>query len=121
MLNYNKEKIAFSRSLRKNMTSCEKKLWYLFLRNYPVKFRRQKIIGDFIADFYCAKAHLIIEVDGEGHQTLQAEIDDAIRTMIISKQHFRVVRVSNDLIENSFYEVCEYLDKIIQLQINGIE
>ena len=61
---YNKENIPLAKVLRKNMTPWERKLWYNFLRNDPVRFQRQKAIGNDIADFYCAKARLIIELDG---------------------------------------------------------
>ncbi len=50
--------------LRKGMTKEERRLWYDFLRSYPVRFLRQKIIDNYIVDFYCASAKLIIELDG---------------------------------------------------------
>ena len=61
---YNQENIPLARTSRKNMTPWERKLWYDFLRNYPVRVQRQKAIGNYIADFYCAKAGLILELDG---------------------------------------------------------
>ena len=51
------------------MTKEEKHLWYDFLRFYPIRFSRQKVLGQYIADFYCAKAKLVIELDGGGHYT----------------------------------------------------
>ncbi|MBR0414818.1 MAG: DUF559 domain-containing protein [Clostridia bacterium] len=99
------------------MTSCERKLWYLFLRSYPLRFQRQKIIGEFIADFYCAKAHLIIEIDGENHSTPQGIINDQFRTKRIEGKFYKVIRINNEMIENNFYEVCEYIDKTINLLI----
>ena len=53
----------------KNMTPWERKLWYELLGNYSVRFQRQKVIGNYIADAYCAKARLVIELDGGGHYT----------------------------------------------------
>ena len=53
-----------ARRLRSEMTPHERKLWYLFLRKYPVKIYKQRIIGRFIVDFYCASAKLVIELDG---------------------------------------------------------
>ena len=117
MIEYNKEKIAFSRELRKHMTPCESKLWYQFLRNYPIKFRRQRIVGEYISDFYCAKAHLIIEIDGECHNSLQQTIYDKTRTNYLSQEYFRVLRISNEMLNNDFYQVCEYIDKVVQAQI----
>ena len=64
---YYKENVPLAKTLRKNMTPWERKLWFLFLRTYFVRFRRQTIIGNFIVDFYCAKAKLVIELDGGGH------------------------------------------------------
>ena len=58
-----------ARNLRKNMTPQETKLWYQFLRTYPVKVYKQRIIESFIADFYCASARLVIEIDGSQHFT----------------------------------------------------
>ena len=73
---YRKENIPRAKELRKNMTPWERKLWYEFLRNYPLRFQRQKAIGDYIADFYCAKAGLVVELDGGGHyEAPQAERD----------------------------------------------
>ena len=75
MKEYNKSNIPLAKALRKNMTPWERKLWYDFLRNYPVRFQRQKAIDNYIADFYCAKARLIIELDGGG---LRADISARI-------------------------------------------
>jgi len=62
---YNKENIPLAKVLRKNMTPWERKLWYNFLRNYPVRFQRQKAIGNYIADFYCAKARRFLNLTAE--------------------------------------------------------
>ena len=69
MKEYNKSNIPLAKTLRKNMTPWENKLWYQFLRSYPVKFYRQRAVGEYIVDFYCARAKLIIELDGGGHYT----------------------------------------------------
>ena len=66
MIEYDKRNIPRAKELRKNMTPWERKLWYEYLRQYPVRFQRQKAIGEYIADFYCAKARLVIELDGGG-------------------------------------------------------
>ena len=60
MLKYKKSNIAYAKELRKNMTEQERKLWYNFLKKYPVRFQRQKAIDNFIADFYCASVRLAI-------------------------------------------------------------
>ena len=64
---FNPALLSPARELRKNMTKEERHLWYDFLRTYPVKFTKQKIIGNYIVDFYCAKAGLVIELDGSQH------------------------------------------------------
>ena len=61
---HNKSIVPFAKELRKNMTKEERHLWYDFLREYPTKITRQKVLGKYIADFYCAKANLVIELDG---------------------------------------------------------
>ena len=82
MLKYNKDLIAYAKELRKNMTPWEMKLWNWFLREYPIRFQRQKVIDNYIVDFYCAKARLVIELDGGGHYTDEQMQYDATRTKI---------------------------------------
>ena len=95
MKDYNKENIPLAKALRENMTPWERKLWYDFLRNYPVRFQRQKAIGNYIADFYCAKARLIIELDGGGHYTTEQRIKDEQRTNDLNAMNLTVVRICN--------------------------
>ena len=57
----NKELVPFAKQLRKEMTKEERHLWYDFLRNYPIRFLRQKVLGKYIVDIYCAEAKLGIE------------------------------------------------------------
>ncbi|MBE6535584.1 MAG: DUF559 domain-containing protein, partial [Ruminococcaceae bacterium] len=66
---HNKDIVPTAKMLRKNMTKEEKHLWYDFLRTYHIRFLRQKVLGRYIADFYCAEAKLVIELDGSGHYT----------------------------------------------------
>ena len=66
-LPYNHKLIPRAKELRKDATEQEKCLWYKYLSQYPIRFQRQKTIGRFIADFYCAKAKLVIELDGSQH------------------------------------------------------
>ena len=85
MKQYNKENIPLAKTLRKNMTIWERKLWYEFLRLYPIRFQRQKAIGNYIADFYCAKAGLVIELDGGGYYSDEQMKADTIRTKELKK------------------------------------
>ena len=107
---YNKANISLAKVLRKNMTPWERKLWYEYLRNYPVRFQRQKAIGDYIADFYCAKARLVIELDGGGHFTPEQAEMDAVRTNALEAMDLTVLRISNLDIDRNFNGVCEAVD-----------
>ena len=111
---YNKENIPLAKVLRKNMTPWERKIWYDFLRNYPVRFQRQKAIGNYIADFYCAKARLIIELDGGGHHTPEQAEKDEQRTNELNAMNLTVVRICNLDIDRNFCGVCEYVDRLVQ-------
>jgi len=111
---YNKENIPLAKALRKNMTPWERKLWYDFLRGYPVRFQRQKAIGNYIADFYCAKAGLVIELDGGGHYTPDQARKDERRTKDLNAMNLTVVRLCNSDIDRNFRGVCEYIDRLVQ-------
>ena len=111
---YNKENIPLAKTLRKNMTPWERKLWYDFLRNYPVRFQRQKAIGNYIADFYCAKARLIIELDGGGHYSPEQAGKDEQRTNDLCAMNLTVVRLCNLDIDRNFCGVCAYIDHWVQ-------
>ena len=114
MKDYNKENIPLAKTLRKNMTSWERKLWYDFLRYYPVRFQRQKAIGNYIADFYCAKARLVIELDGGGHYTAELARKDEMRTKDLESMNLTVVRICNLDIDRNFRGVCEYIDLTVR-------
>ena len=111
---YNKENIPQAKALRKNMTPWERKLWYDFLRNYPIRFQRQKAIGNYIADFYCAKARLVIELDGGGHYSPEQQRKDDQRTNDLSTMNLMVLRICNLDIDRNFCGVCEYVDRLVQ-------
>lgn len=88
-------------------------MWYDFLRTYPLLFLRQKIIGGYIADFYCAKAGLIVEIDGSQHYQDGAAEYDAARTEYFESLGLKVVRISNIEVNKNFRGVCEYIDKVV--------
>ena len=113
-MHYDHNNIAIARKLRKEMTPWEKKLWFCFLRSYTVKFQRQKTIGSYIADFYCAKAGLVIELDGSGHYYPEAEKKDRIRTEKIEENGFMVIRFCNLDIDRNFYGVCTVIDETVK-------
>lgn len=103
-----------ARELRKNMTEQERKLWYLFLRDYPVKIYRQRIIESFIVDFYCYPAKLVIELDGPQHTTGQGIAYDRERTAVLEKYGMKVLRFSNAAVDRDFSKVCEAIHGTIQ-------
>ena len=116
-LPYQQKMIPRARELRKNMTKPEKHLWYDFLREYPIRFQRQKTIRSFIADFYCHKARLIIELDGSQHYTLQGEAYDKERTGLLEEFGLEVIRFSNLDVDTNFEGVCAEIDKIVKSRV----
>ena len=103
-----------ARRLRREMTPHERKLWYLFLQKYPVKIYKQRIIGKFIVDFYCASAQLVIEVDGSQHYETQVMNYDSERSAYLAGLGLVVLRFSNRDIDRDFQGVCAQIDLTIQ-------
>ena len=108
-----------ARQLRREMTPHERKLWYLFLRKYPVKIYKQRIISRFIVDFYCASARLVIEVDGSQHYEPQGMAYDAERTQFLQSLGLEVLRFSNYDIDKNFRNVCAQIDFVIQKRLQN--
>ena len=111
---HNKDIVPTAKMLRKNMTKEERHLWYDFLRDYPIKFTRQKVLGKYIVDFYCAQAKLVIELDGSQHYEPKNIQKDNERTEYLKEYDLQVLRIPNSEINSNFYGVCEYIDKIAQ-------
>ena len=111
---YNSKNIVLAKNLRKRATPQEKHLWYDFLKNYEIKFQRQKVIGEYIVDFYCPSLKIAIEIDGNQHYSKDALEKDKIRTKEINKQGIQIIRITNKQIDKDFVWVCEYLDAEIQ-------
>lgn len=109
--------VLLAKQFRKNMTSQERHLWYAFLRNYPVRFRRQEVIDRYIADFYCAKARLIIEVDGSQHYSMDGWEYDKIRTDFFNNMEISVLRFSNRQVDREFPAVCQTIHRTVQNRI----
>ena len=103
----NQKNLALARSLRRNMTPQERHLWYDFLRYCKPKFRRQEMIGSYIADFFCYDARLIIEIDGSQHFTPELREKDNARTAYFHSLGLRIMRVDNGQINRNFDGVCE--------------
>ena len=103
----NNKLLHLARTLRREMTPQERKLWYLFLRKYPAKFFKQRIIGSYIVDFYCASANLVIELDGSQHYDSVGLAHDAQRDHYLRSLGLKIMRFSNADINERFEQVCE--------------
>ena len=117
-LDYNEKNIQLARNLRKNSTPQEKHLWYDYLSKYPIRFQRQKAIDNFIADFYCHKAKLVIELDGSQHYTPEGKAKDSFRTEILEGYDLIIIRFTNHDVDTNFRGVCQYIDKVVQQLLN---
>ena len=113
----NAELLDFARELRRNMTPQERHLWYDFLRNYEVNVYKQRIINNYIADFYCHAARLVIELDGSQHYTPEGRSYDEARTDVIERYGIEVIRFANANVDDNFYGVCYVIDKKIKERI----
>ena len=102
------------------MTKEEKHLWYDFLRTYPTRFLRQKVLGKYIADFYCAEAKLIVELDGSGHCTREGKQYDEERTAFLEEYGLTVIRIPNIKIRKNFGGVCEYIDHLVKQSLSQL-
>ena len=110
---HNKYLTPLAKELRKNMTKEEKHLWYDFLHNHEARFTKQKVLGMYIADFYSAKANLVIELDGSQHNEEENAQYDEERTKYLEEFGVKVLRFKNNEITNNFINVCNYIDKIV--------
>ena len=111
--NYNKSLVKNSQDLRKNMTPEEKMIWYQFLKRLPYTVNRQKLIGNFIVDFYIAEKRTVIEIDGVQHKTKENEEKDKERDAELEKLNIRVLRYTNKSVNTALNRVCE--DILIKL------
>ena len=107
--------------LRKNMTKEERRLWYDFLRVYPIRFLRQKVIDNYIVDFYCHEARLIIELDGSQHYEEKGLLKDKVRTEKIEIRNLTVIRIPNNEVNKNFNGVCEYIDLRVKQSLHQPE
>ena len=116
---HNPKLTANARALRRNMTKEERHLWYDFLRDYPVRFLRQKVIDRYIADFYCNQAKLVIELDGSQHYEPKGMLADQIRTSKLESRGLLVIRIPNNAVTQNFRGVCEYIDMVVQQRMDN--
>ena len=100
------------------MTKEERHLWYDFLRNYPIRFSRQKVLGKYIADFYSAEAKLVIELDGSQHYDDSNTAKDKERTAFLEGYGLTVIRIPNNEVIRNFRGVCEYIDTALRQSLS---
>ena len=109
-----------AQKLRKDMTKEERRLWYEYLRTYPVQFRRQVAFGSFIMDFYCASAKLAIELDGSQHYEEAGMTRDAERTAFLEGSGISVLRFSNTDVMKNLRGVCEQIDRVVKQRTDDL-
>jgi len=117
-MQHNSKLTANAQNLRKNMTKEERKLWYEYLRNYPLRFRRQVTFGNYILDFYCASAKLAIELDGSQHFELEGQCYDARRSAYLRSLGICVLRFPNVDVMKNLSGVCQKIDMTVTERIS---
>ena len=117
---HNKQLVPLAKQLRKEMTKEERHLWYDFLRSYPVRFSRQKVLGKYIADFYSADAKLVIELDGSQHYEDGNMKKDGERTAFLEAYGLTVIRIPNNEVSRNFCGVCAYIDSVVKQSLNQL-
>ena len=117
---HNKQLVPFAKQLRKELTKEERHLWYDFLRTYPVRFSRQKVLGKYIADFYSAEAKLVIELDGSQHYEDGNIKKDTERTTFLEGYGLTVIRIPNNEVSRNFRGVCEYIDSAVKQSLSQL-
>lgn len=115
---HNKKLTPNAKILRKNMTAEERRLWYGFLRTYRPRFLRQKVIGNYIVDFYCAEAKLVVELDGSQHFEETGIENDLKRDGFLSGLGCEVVRIPNNDVNRSFSAVSAYIDAAVRARLD---
>ena len=103
-----------ARELRREMTKQERHLWYDFLREYPVRFYRQRPVDRYILDFYCPAAKLAVELDGGQHFESEGQAHDETRTQYLNALGIEVLRFTNTQIQKEFEAVCTVIDLAVK-------
>ena len=108
-----------ARGLRQNMTIEEQALWYRYLRKHPLHWYRQRVIGEYIVDFYCRAAALVIELDGWQHEELDEWYADQVRDRKLEAEGLRVLRFPNHEVRYHLGRVCQAIDKAVREKVGG--
>ena len=117
---HNSNLVPFAKDLRNNMTKEERHLWYDFLRTYPIRFQRQKVLGKYIADFYCAEAKIVIELDGSQHYEDSNRVQDVERTAFLESYGLTVIRIPNNEVNQNFRGICEYIETAVRQSLSQL-
>ena len=117
---HNSNLVPFAKDLRNNMTKEERHLWYDFLRTYPIRFQRQKVLGKYIADFYCAEAKIVIELDGSQHYEDSNRAQDVERTAFLESYGLTVLRIPNNEVNQNFRGICEYIETAVRQSLSQL-
>ena len=120
LLPINRELKAFAVKMRKNQTDEENKVWYQILKGRVPKFHRQRIIGNYIVDFYCPKLKLIIEIDGYQHFYEENREYDNKRTEYLEKLGYRVLRFENTEVNKDIEEVRYIINNVCEEKMKEI-
>ncbi|MBQ6755794.1 MAG: endonuclease domain-containing protein [Oscillospiraceae bacterium] len=110
--------IKNARELRKNMTKEERRLWYDFLRDYPIRFMRQHPILTYIVDFYCSRAKIALEIDGSQHYEAEGLQKDKERDEALQSLGIEIIRIPNNYIIENFEGVCQMIDTAARKRCN---
>ena len=113
---YNPNLRPFAQQLRREMTKQERRLWYEFLKQLPVQVYRQRVIGPYIADFYCAAKKIVIELDGSQHYEAEGQQADRERDAFFDDRGITVLRFTNEDVNHNFRGVCEAIAKYLPIE-----
>ena len=117
---HNKQLVPLAKHLRKEMTKEERHLWYDYLRSSPVRFLRQRVMGKYIVDFYCAEAKLVVELDGSQHYKDGNVASGVQRTTFLEGYDLKVIRILNNEVSQNFRGVCEYIDAVVKQSLSQL-
>ena len=111
---------AYARQNRREMTPSEAALWNALRNEFRgIKFRRQHPIGDYIADFLCLKAKLVIELDGGYHDKPQQQLEDQWRTEFLQSKGYRVIRFTNEEVSSQLKGVISRIkEELIKIEVD---
>lgn len=118
-LPYRHDLIERAKTLRKNPTPQEFHLWTAFLRYYPVRFQRQKPVGNYIVDFYCHSARVIVELDGSQHYSESGALRDRNRDAYFRSIGLEALHFANNQVDAEFYAVCSEIDAAVKARMAG--